>query len=100
MAQPRTKLSEKLKEILGNDNVYYRAPTRMNYPCIKYSKENVWVSRAGNKVYAYRNQYLVTFIHQEPEEEIFEKLLNFPYSSYSNNYISDGLIHDVFTIYF
>lgn len=96
----RETLSAKLKEVLGSDKVYFVAPTKMSYPCIKYDLDNVQVLRFDNKRLLNTKRYTVTHIYELPKGEMIDKMLSsFMYISYDRQFISDGLFHDVYTVY-
>lgn len=101
MAMSREGLHEKLKELLGSNNVYYRAPASkdMKYPAIKYSKTKPDTKRANNTVYVEMDCYELIVIDYDPDNPVIKELMKLPYCSYDRNYTSDNLEHDVLTIY-
>lgn len=94
-------LHEKLKSILGNDNVYYNPPEsyRLNYPCIRYKLDDIDRVGANNKGYALFHRYLVTLIDYEPDSPVRDKLLELPASSFVRSYKADNLEHYAINIY-
>lgn len=98
----RLELQTKLEMILGCRNVYYQPPEniKMEYPAIRYSKNNIRSTRANDKVYTKKTQYTLVVIDRKPDNPVIDKLLELPYSSYDRNYKSDNLEHDVITLYF
>lgn len=96
----RKELQSKLEELLGSRNVYYQAPSKMEYPCIKYSKKKPDTKYANNKVYSRFNCYELIVIDRKPDNKVIEKLLELPYCTYDRYYTKDNLNHDVLTIYF
>lgn len=96
----RKELQSKLEELLGSRNVYYQAPSKMEYPCIKYSKKKPDTKHANNKVYFRLNYYELIVIDRKPDNPVIEKLLELPYCTYDRHYTGDNLNHDVLTIYF
>lgn len=97
----RIDLHNRFKEFLGSGNVYYQPPesVKMSYPAIRYNKKNIEPRYANNKIYSKLLCYEVTVIDTKPDNPVIEKILNLPYCSYDRNYKSDGLEHDVLTIY-
>jgi hypothetical protein len=91
-----------LEELLGSRNVYYQPPGsfKMTYPAIRYSKKNMSSKFANNKIYSNMKCYELIVIDKNPDNPVIDKLLELPYCSYSNFYISDNLNHDVLTIYY
>jgi hypothetical protein len=43
--------------------------------------------------------YTVTVIHKDPDNDIRSKVAAMPYSAFDRWYASDGLNHDVYTIF-
>lgn len=99
----RLELSQKLREILGSDNVYYQPPesVQMHYPCIRYKRSMDNIVYANNKPYLTRNRYELMVISQDPTEPVAELIpKTFEYcSSTRPRYVADNLHHAVFTIY-
>lgn len=102
MARPRIELHNKLKELLGSGNVYYQIPPSksMEYPAIKYSKNNLAITKANDSNYNTKTKYEIIVIDRKPDNPVIDKLLLLPYSSYDRHYVSDNLNHDVLTLYF
>lgn len=98
----RLKLQNKLEELLGNRNVYYQPPEnlKMEYPCIRYSKSNPDVKYANNIKYINKDCYDIIVIDRRPDNNVIQKILELPYSSFNRHYISDNLHHDVIKLYF
>lgn len=104
MAKPREALQTLFEELLGSRNVYFQPPesVKLKYPCIVYERSDVRTSSANNHIYLNHKQYTVTYIDEDPDSEIPDKLLELPYCSLNpgGHFISDNLNHDVFTLYF
>ena len=98
----RIDLHNKFVEILESKNVYYQPPEsqKMEYTAIKYSLNDVESRYANNAKYSLFNRYDVIVIGRLPNDKIIQKLLELPYSSFDRHYVSDGLNHDLLTIYF
>lgn len=98
----RTELQSFLEELLGSSNVYFQPPdtTRMNYPCLVYSRDNNYKISANNKGYRTVQRYQVTAISRNPDNPIIDDLLKLPRCSYSRGFVADGLTHDAFELYF
>ena len=97
----RLELQSKLEEILGSRNVYFNPPpsNRMNYPAIVYHFVDVETWDANNKRYLYRKYYSITLIHNDPDNEIVDRMIEAGYEMTSSPYVSDGLYHYVFETY-
>lgn len=103
MARKREELSRILKNILGNNRVYFQSPgpNTLEYPCIIYSFETFQSDAADNIKYRNFKRYSITLIDRKPDnDEIFNKLLDIPYCSHNRRFITENLYHDVFNLYF
>lgn len=102
MAKPREKLQELFEGILGSSNVYFQPPesVELSYPCIVYEKNGTRIIRANNKSYLKQNRYTVTYIDEDPDSEIPDKLSELNYCGFDTRFTADNLNHDVFTLYF
>lgn len=110
----RLDLHEKLKDFIGNDNVYFEPPEgyKMSFPCIKYNLSGADVLRANDSIHRFMKRYSVTIITRDVDEGeewrpsaredgIIEGFLKtFEHSSFDRPFKSDNLMHFVFTLYF
>lgn len=99
----RIELHEKLKEIIGNDNIYYQPPnsTMLKYPCVIYKLNNVKAEYANNRIYKHLNNYDITFIYKRPTDDIIDKMYEqFNMCVISRIYASDNLNHYAFSLYY
>lgn len=96
----RLKLQDKLKEILGNENVYFKAPSTMHYPCIRLSLADKDDRKADNIRYITHDRYTITFITSDITSDVPNQILEqIPMSSFDTQYIKDNLVHTVLTIF-
>jgi len=97
----RANLHAKLEEILGSTNVYFQSPAsvQMKYPAIVYSRKSIDNRHANNGVYLQSFGYEATVIDYEPDNEYVLKMSQLPNCKWDRHYESDGLNHDVFTIF-
>ena len=95
------KLREIFYEILKNKNVYFQPPAsvQMKYPAIVYSRRSIDNRHANNGVYLQSFGYEATVIDYEPDNEYVLKMSQLPNCKWDRHYESDGLNHDVFTIF-
>lgn len=100
--QRRLELHELLAELLGSRNVYYQPPesVRMNYPAIKYSRDDIQNTFANNNVYMQQYAYEITVIDEDPDSEIVDKISKLPTARFERHYTSDDLNHDIYKIIF
>lgn len=99
----RLELQSELEELLGSDNVYFQPPEslQMRYPCIRYSLSSGVINFAGNKPYKFYRQYSLTYIYRNPDSGLTDEIAkHFPMLHFDRHYVSDGLNHDVFTLYY
>lgn len=97
----RKELNDKLKELLGSNNVYFQPGPNvvMSYPCIVYERDNASVMPADNMKFNWMQRYQVTYMDNDPDSDVIDKLMAFPYSSQQQHFATSGLNHDVFVIY-
>lgn len=98
----RLNLQTKLEELLGSRNVYYQPPEslKMEYPAIRYSKSRLESRYADDIKYSKLTSYEVIVIDRNPDNEVIQKILDLPYSSFERHYVSDNLNHDIINLYF
>ena len=98
----RLDLHELLCEVLGSRNVYYSPPAtiRMKYPAIVYSRSDIDNKFANDSVYNQSHVYSITVIDDDPDSEIVERMSLIPRCKFDRHFVSDGLNHDIFTIYY
>ena len=97
----RLQLQQELREIAPNA-WYQKPPTnKMTYPCFVYKAIEPNVVRADNYAYLLMPGYEVLYISQTENDSIWETMLRrFTYCSAGRKYVSDGLFHYPFTIYY
>lgn len=102
MQSSRLNLHKELVNILGDRHVYFQPPASISitYPCIVYSLSNIDDKKASNKSYLRHYCYKVTYISKDCDDDVVDKLMNFPMCSFANSFSTQGLNHYVFTIYY
>lgn len=99
----RLQLHEELCTILGTRNVYFQPPENflMSFPCIRYSLDDIYTERADNLNYRAIRKYKVILIHDDPDNDIVDKLVNFKdCKMVTSPYISDSRYHYVYSLYY
>ena len=91
-----------LTDVLGSTNVYFQPPPdrQLQFPCIVYERDNQSVLRSDNVAYNLRQRYQVTYIDQNPDGDPIDALAEVPLSAFSRHFVTSGLNHDVFSIYY
>jgi len=98
----RIELNNKLKTILGTDNVYYQPPenVKIKYPCIIYNRVGIRNRFAGNSSYLINFRYSLQYISTSVDtENTLKEILKLPMCSHNNHFKKNNLNHDSFTIY-
>lgn len=98
----QTELQTVLEALLGSGNVYFQPPpnVQMSYPCIRYKVSGIDVDRADNIAYRIGTEYEITHIDRNPSSLIPYKLAVMKYSRFKTRFITEGLNHTIFTLYF
>ena len=98
----REPLHAKFKELLSSENIYYQAPEsqKMEYPCIRYSVNEIKSKKADNINYTNTKGYTVIVISKKPDNPVIDKILEMPMSSFDRHYVSDNLNHDVIKLFY
>lgn len=102
MSRSRLELHEILKNILGTNNVYFQPPqtVQMKYPCIVYTRSNMYSTYADDLPYNVTNRYMITVIDPDPDSTIPDTIAHLPTAKFDRHYTADNLNHDILEIYF
>lgn len=86
----------------GENHCYFEPPAdiEMKYPCIVYNYTNDMDDFADNLHYRHSKRYTVTYITEDPDCNISNKMIEIPYCTSDRNFAVDGLNHFVFTLYY
>ncbi|MBP5595169.1 MAG: hypothetical protein J6Y02_07290 [Pseudobutyrivibrio sp.] len=99
-----SELHEVLSEIMGeNGNVYFQPPEnlKIKYPCIVFERTNALTTYADNNPYQVVKRYTVTLITKSADnDQYLDKLLMLPMCTFDRQFVTEGLVHDVFNIYY
>lgn len=98
----RESLSKKLHTICPN--VYFISGNNgsdgnITYPAITYYRSTPNTKRANNTLYLATQQYKVTYMDRATRDVTKDFLETFNHCSVDSVYVSDGIHHQVFTIY-
>lgn len=100
MAIGREVIFNKLKAI--TPNVYFNKgdeTLNLSYPCIVYSRTRPTKRQADGIPYILNDGYVVTYMSKSSDSKIIDFLYTFSHCSNDNVFISNGIYHEVFTIY-
>jgi hypothetical protein len=102
MAQPLSQLQSTLKALEGVKDVYIQGPgpQTMEYPCIRIARNRSFVAFADNVQYLFKKRYGITVIAREPDSPIPDLVEALPFTEFDRFYVSNGLNHFVFNLYF
>ena len=105
LSEPRRLLLQALLEEvseLPTDRVHFQPPNgmMMTYPAITYSRGRAETNFADNLPYRRTQAYTVTVISADPDNVIRDQIAALPYCSFDRWYATDGLNHDVYTLFF
>jgi hypothetical protein len=102
MARSRLDLHEILKGLDGVADAYFQPDVnqKLKYPCIQYSRDNSFVAHADNVMYYFKKRYSVIVIDRDPDSLIPDLVEELPYTKADRKYISGGLNHFAFKMYF
>lgn len=99
---PRQQLQTLLETLLGSRKVYFQQPpsTGMEYPCIIYKLDYIDTDYAGNRPYSHKKRYLITIIDRNPDSETPSKIAELPTAKFSSRFVTEGLNHTAYNLYF
>lgn len=111
MSRGRYELNAKLKACIPDDknddrNRVFFTPddtSKLTYPCITYNRKFGQTNKSNNGKYGINVAYNITIISKggDKHEDILSNVLNeFMMCSFDNEYVVDGLLHSLLTIYY
>jgi hypothetical protein len=100
MARPRTQLQTLLEAIDGPTAVYFQPKTSIEYPCIVYERDSSDVSFADNVKYLLKKGYTITVIDRSPDSPIPDQVEALSHCRFDRHFVTDGLHHFVFQLFF
>lgn len=99
----RLELHELLKSLVPEGTGLYFQPkpnVTIEYPAVVYHRAPANSEHAGNQPYFVTDQYEVTVIDRNPDSQIHRLIATLPSSRHNRFFITEGLNHDVYTIFF
>jgi hypothetical protein len=102
MARPLSELQATLKDLDGVEDAYIQAPTSgMKYPCIMIERDSPTdVSFADNVKYLFKKGYSVIVVDRNPLSLVPDQVEGLPHSRFDRYYVTNGLHHFAFQLFF
>lgn len=72
----------------------------MEYPCIRYSLDDMNTTFANNTPYTNKKRYSVTVIDRDPDSNIPDTVAELPMCVFDRFFTADNLNHVVFKLFF
>lgn len=97
----RLELQAFLENLIGSRNVYFQPPStlKMKYPCIRYTLRDLDTRTGNNTPYKMDKSYELTYIDEDPDSDIPDRIAMLPKCGFLRSYIVDGLNCYVFVIH-
>nr|DAM29488.1 MAG TPA: tail completion protein [Caudoviricetes sp.] len=98
----RVELQKLLEEISNGAPVYFQAPNYVlkTVPTIVYELEDRNTRHADNIPYRHIKLYSVTVIYRNPDDPLPDKIANIPGCTTDRMFVTEGLYHQVFRLYY
>lgn len=104
----RTVMAEAYaKELVKNphaedytNNVYFQAPSQLQYPCVIYERSKMDSQFADDNPYIVNKRYTITVIDRNPDSMIPDIIAQLPQCISDRHFVSTNLHHDVFMMYY
>lgn len=98
----RLELHQILSGIPGVKKAYFQPPesVKLEYPCIIYKLQNVDMRSANDHPYKNRDGYQVTIIDRNPDSQIRKVMETMMLCRFDRPFVSDGLNHWVYMLYY
>lgn len=101
MARPQSELQTILAAVDGVDNrAYFQKDVGLEYPCIRYERDDSEPFHADNLLYMFKKRYTVTVVDRDPGSPIPDQVEKLPLTTFDRFYRKDGLNHFVFKTFF
>lgn len=97
----RLDLDRELRTLV--EHVYFQPPAnvQLEYDCIVYQLDNIYVGHADDTDYINKKRYQITLVTKKWNEELIDRIMrHFPGCQYGRPFRSDNLYHNIFFIYY
>lgn len=98
----RYDLHDKLKELIGNDHVYFQPSesVKLVFPCIVYNLDTGDTQYAADMPYTFTRRYQLMYISKNPDSELIDKIAkSLPSIRFDRFYASDNINHYIYKLY-
>ncbi len=104
MARERVEMHQMLKKLFPENqepHVYFQPPqnTKIIYPCMIYKLSDMPQKWANNLPYHWERAYELTYITQDPNDPMAEKLIALRETKFNRYFSADNLHHFVYIIF-
>jgi hypothetical protein len=98
----RLELHDILNSVPGIKKAYFQPPEtqKLEYPCIIYQLQAIYMQSADDYPYKNRNAYSVTIIDRNPDSAIHKELEKMQLCRFERFYVGSSLNHWVYQIYY
>jgi hypothetical protein len=98
----RVRLQGLLESLDSSFTVYFQPPpnVQMQYPCIVYNRDYLSSEFADNMAYASSFRWQITVIDADPDSAMNDILSQLALTRYVRHYVTAGLNHDIYQLYF
>lgn len=89
-----------LENLYPSLKIYFRPPSKLiiEYPCIVYEVKDHKAIHSGNEAYVLGTEYQATVMSELPGLENARRMLTLPQSKFERAFISDDIVHEVFSV--
>lgn len=102
--RPRKDFHAKLESVLGSKRVYFQPPEGLMVgpgDRIVYHRARTDLRKADNKTYTLNRAYSVTFITEDPDSPIIDRIpWEFENCTVDTSFVSDNLYHYIYIIFY
>ena len=72
----------------------------MKYPAIKYELNRLENDHADDAVYCQNKSYTITVMSTVVDDDVTDKISKLPKCTFDRRFVSDGIYHNVFNMYY
>lgn len=98
----RHDLHDKLKELMGNDHVYFQPPEtlKLQFPCIIYQLDTGDTQFSDDMPYYFTRRYQLTLVTKDPDSELIDKIAtSLPSIRLDRFFTAENMNHYIYKLY-